>query len=333
MVTLTDIATAAGVSTSTVSKALRNSSDLNKETIKRIQEIAKEYHYHAKSAESTSQRFSQFVGIICPEARSNFYAQIITHIIALLDEKSIGAMCCFTDFNAEKEAQYVKMLHAQKACGVFCLTEDTDTRGNLSALPELANLPLVQIGINAEANEYDNIYFDDASGIEYAVDHLISLGHRRIAFIGDPYARNRLNSFVKCMNERAIGVREEFLCKSFDRYEQCGYRQIESLLSLEPHPTAVITQYDEIAVGVLRCIYDKGLRVPEDISVIGMENAAYGAYLKDRLTTVGTHIDEISRIAVRLLMNKIENKDYRVVQRVSLLPELIVRETTGLAPK
>ncbi len=331
MVTLRDVAKAAGVSVSSVSKALRNGADINKETAKRIREVAKKLNYKIKSEPVDQDVFNRFVGIICPEVRSNFYSQVVTQITELLAQNNIGVMLCFTNFSVEREIYYLKLLYDKKAAGVFCLTEDPTSARQLSALPQFKNIPVIQVGINVDANECDNIFVDEMAGLDLAVEHLVSLGHKKIAFIGDTFARIRLDYFIKAMAKQGVEVKQDFLCLSYERFERCGYEQMEKLLSMEERPTAIITQYDEIAVGAMRSLYERGVRVPQDMSVIGMENVTFGAYLKDGLTTIVGHVEEMGRIAVDLLMHKIDDSDFNVVQRIQLIPTLFVRETTAKA--
>ena len=329
MTKLSDIARISSVSVSTVSKALRNSSDLNRETAKRIQEVAHRLGYQSKSMPKTANHLSRFVGIICPEIRSNFYSQVATKITQMLFEQNIGTILCFTDFSVEKELQYLRMMCDKKVSGIFCLTEDPITWRNIRNAIDTNGVPVVQLGINVEANEFDNIFVDDNAGIEYAIAHLVDLGHREIAFIGDSYARNRLEGFKNSMAMHGLPVKSQYICIDYERFERCGYNQMSHLLALPNPPTAVLAQYDEIAVGAMRKLGEKGYHVPRDISIVGMENVTFSSFTSPALTTVAGHIDEMSRIAIELLMHKISDKEYRLVQRIQLIPELLIRETTG----
>ncbi|HBE77032.1 MAG TPA: hypothetical protein DDW65_04520, partial [Firmicutes bacterium] len=113
-----------------------------------------------------------------------------------------------------------------------------------------------------------------------------------------------------------------------ERFEQGGYNCMKKILSLTDRPTALLTGYDNIAVGAMRAIYEEHLKIPEDVAIIGNDNIRESSYLYQSLTTISPPVLEMSRMGVDLLIEKIENKENRVVHNIKLNPDLIIRETT-----
>jgi DNA-binding LacI/PurR family transcriptional regulator len=182
--------------------------------------------------------------------------------------------------------------------------------------------------INVE--EYDCIKIDEQLAMNLAIEHLVSLGHRDIAFIGERLTKDRQKQFIDALKKCDIKISSDFIRVSEERFEEAGYIGMKDILSnSEKIPTAVFASYDDVAIGAMRAIFESGYRVPEDISIIGVDNICIAPYLYRALTTVSSPVSEMTNIAIKILLGKIEDKGSKVVQHVIVKPELLVRETTA----
>lgn len=331
MVTQNQIAEAAGVNKTTVSKALMGSSDINKETAQRIRDIAMELGYKKKS--KFIEKTSRFVGIMIPETNSSYYSNMVSKLSQILSQRGYTALFTITNFEGSSEIRHVDEFIDNGFAGIVCLTESDYIAGKLKESMEDGRVPILQIGLNVYSNDFDNIFIDEAMCIEYSLLHLKSLGHERIAFIGDEFANFRLKYFKRFMERNAMALPEDFIVLSGKRHMEAGYECAEKLLAGKELPTAIIADYDDIALGAIRKFSEEGIFVPENLSVIGIDNSSYAPYLSRSLTTIDGHIDEMCEIAVKILVNKIENKKFSIIQKVSIKPELIIRETTKFRNK
>ncbi len=325
MVTLKDISKVAGVNVSTVSKALRKSDDINKETIAKIEDIAKEMGYRQKGKEKVAEKH---IGVICPEIKSNYYAHLISGIEREAKDKGYSILIGFTNFNEEVERHYLNHFIKSKTSGIILITENQVLDKVLSSYKKDISLPVVVISSNAETAEYDCISIDDSRGVQLAIEHLISSGHKKIGYIGDYLSSVRLNAFKKAMSENGLVINAKWIKENSDRFEECGYNQMQEIINEGSLPTAVFGAYDDIAIGVMKCLVDNNIKIPEDISVVGIDDIRVSGFVAPSLTTISVPVHEMAEITLDILNKKIENEDYKVVQSIKLAPNLVIRNST-----
>lgn len=328
MATLKDIAEIAGVHVSTVSKALRDSTDLNEETKQRIVEIAEKLNYKYNLDKKKSIRGLGIIGVICPEIISNYYAQIISVIEQEVKKEEFFCVIGFTNFEKDNESYYLNHLTNANIDGIIFLTESDDLGEVFTDYKRKINIPLVLVAQHTETKDFDCIRIDDDYGVRLAAEHLVDLGHKDIGYIGDELSNSRLNTLMKVMEENKLNINKKWMQVSIERFEKCGYESMNRIIKSGNIPTAVLAAYDGIAVGAIKAILDKNLQVPDDISVVGVDNIRSASYIKPELTTVASPIEEMGRIATKLLFKKIEDDQYKVIQNVKLLPRLIQRKST-----
>ncbi len=328
MTTLKDIAEIAGVHVSTVSKALRDSSDINEETKQRIIKIAKEQNYEFKTGKKKSSNGFGIIGVICPEITSNYYAQIISIIEEEIKKEGYFCVIGFTNFEGNNEKYYLNHLTNANVEGIIFLSESRDLGKVLLDYKKNVDTPLVLIAQNTESKDYDCIKIDDDYGVRLAVEHLVQLGHKDIGYVGDELSNTRLNAFIKALEENKLKINKKWIQVSEDRFEKCGYELMSNILKGDDIPTAVLAAYDDIAIGAIKAIYDKGLQVPNDISIMGIDDVRIASYFQPELTTIAGPIEEMGKIAVKLLFKKVEDSQYNVIQNVRLSPRLVQRKST-----
>ncbi|MEA4889641.1 MAG: LacI family DNA-binding transcriptional regulator [Clostridiaceae bacterium] len=326
---LKDIATIAGVSISTVSKALNNSSEIKKETKANIIRIARDLNYDLGVTQTEfSTKKSCSIGVICPEVNSNYYTQLISSIGDRIAKRSYSYTVAVTDFKPEKEEHYLEFFGNQGVDGIVLITENKDIQNIVGGIKDIWNIPLVLITTENETNDYDCIRIDDYHGAITGIEYLMRLGHKKIGYIGDNLTEERLKAYREVLIKNDIPIIDEYISISTLRFEECGYQGMKTILQGSSRPTAVFAAYDDIAIGAMRAITEQGLSIPEDISVIGMDNVTVCPYLYKGLTTVSNPIKEMAAVSISILSRKIEDKEFTVIQNVVLKPSLIIRETT-----
>lgn len=329
MATLKEIAEIAGVNASTVSKALRDSSDINEETKLRISKIAEELDYkHQIIKRKTPNRLGT-IGVICPEIASDYYAQIIRKIEDEIKGEGFFCIIGFTDFAAEKEQYYLRNFLDAGVQGIVFISENPELKSALSEYKKDTSIPLVLIAQNTETREFDCIKIDDGYGVKLAVEYLIREGHRDIGYIGDELSGARLETFMKVMQENNMKLNRKWMQTGSERFEKCGYELMGRILKTRDIPTAILGAYDDIAIGAIKAVHDHGMAVPDDISVIGIDNIRVAQYYNPEITTVAGPVEEMGEIAAKLLLKKIKDDRYKVVQNVMLQPALIRRKSTA----
>ena len=322
MVTLSDIAKNLNLNKTTVSKALNHSSDISRETCERVQNEACRLGY-AKSPRK-SQKQNAIIGIICPEVASYYYAQIVTLLSKQLQEKGYGHTLMLSGFSNEAEAQQLIQLAQMNVAGIILITEQTVDNDAF----RLFSIPTVIIGLNYESNQHDVVSIDEKRGIRSILEHLLNQGHRRIAFVGDHLAAPRMIYLRDFLRANNLTLPEEYIVLSDKRNELCGYDGVHKLLSLSIHPTAVVAGYDTIALGAYRAFCEKGIRIPEDVALVGFDDAPFCRYLPVSLSSVNYDVTAECRIAIAILLSRIQESVTNAVQTVAIVPSLIVRESS-----
>ena len=321
MAGLREIAQSVGVSVSTVSKALNNATDINEETREKILRVAEEKGYASVRAPVGNDFNNQTVGIICPEIKSNYYAQILSTLEGNASKNGYYTSVAFTNFLYENEVKALNNFIRQKMAGIILITEGNAIGRDLINLSKKNTGTLIVIAFDIKNAEYDNLLIDDSIGIEMAVDHLMELGHTDIGFISDSFTLNRLAYFRNIMESRGLAVNEKhiYVEEYGKRFEICGYAGAAEIIDRGAGLSALIAGYDDIAIGAIRLFNERGMRVPDDISVIGIDDISVNPYLPVSLTTVAAPVEEMADIATKILMRKLRNPEYKVVQQVFLI--------------
>ncbi len=331
MARLKDIASLTGVGVSTVSKALRGRDDINPQTRDRIVEAAARLKYvpRRRGAPGEAPPASGSIGVICPEIRSGYYAGIVTALEAYLRRRGFGMLLGFTDFLHQREVALLDAFRRQAVSGIVCVTEHERIEYDLRAFRREHDIPVVVVATIIAMEDFDSVKVNDELGVRLAVRHLHELGHTRVGFVGDSVSRQRRDVFCSALRQCSIPVREEYIRMGAERFEQGGHLRMKELLALRVPPTAVLAAYDDVAIGAMRAVSEAGLRVPHDVSIVGIDGVEVGGYLPTGLTTIATDTVEMAEAAGRILLRKIGNRSFAVVQHLEVNPQLVVRQSTA----
>lgn len=331
-----DIAHRAGVSQSTVSRALNNSPLVSQETRDRIVQIARELNYQVdKNASNLRKQKSNTLALLLFEDPTTddslinpFFLSMLGSITRASASQGYDLLVSFQNMQSDWHAEYED---SNKADGIILLGygDYSAYRSKLDQLEEQGT-HFVRWGAQDKAHPGVNIGCDNYQGGYNVTRHLIGLGYTSFAFIGDngedaPEFRARYQGFTDALNEHSLSAASQ---RQIDAHstEPSGYAAMQSMLKMEPLPRAVVCASDLIAVGVYDALREANLRIPEDVAVVGYDNIPISGYTTPALTTVRQNTTKAGELLVNTLIkaiNKEEVEDY-------LMPaELIVRRSCG----
>jgi len=324
------VAKRAGVSTATVSRTINNLS-VRPGTARRVRQAIEELKYfpntHARSLVSGRSRI---VGLIVSDITNPFFPELVKGFEDAATQKGYEVLLSNTEYDSSRMATGVRRMLERKVDAVAIMTSEMDP----SFTQELAgrNIPMVFLDVGTVEKHISNIKVDYASGILQAVEHLIGLEHRRVAFIGGPpdlkSARIRQSAFLKAMQKRGMG--DPAWIETGNHRIGGGFQAMSRILERTPLPTAVLCSNDLTALGALRAIRRKGLRVPDDISVVGFDDIALAEFTEPPLTTVRLPREEIAGKAFEALLASLSDTT-RMGAEYQISPQLVVRESTARA--
>ncbi len=320
------IAELANVSLSTVSKALSGSREINEELRKKIIKIATQGGYFAEKSKRKIDYASDnsiTVAVVCPEIISIAYAAEIHALKTELEVKGATVAVYAYDFDAEKLDGIIENITVgNRADGIILFQSYS---GEIEP-----SIPTVVIGIPCK--NCDTLFCDIDTYFSDIVGYLKSLGHKRIAFVGETFTAIKYTSFKNALKAHGIpfDVRDAYIVN--ERFEAIGYVAADEMIKNGNLPTAAVCAYDEIALALIKRLTEVGIRVPEDISVVGINDIPMSAYSLIPLTSVHVFEKEQAEIAVKLLYDKIFRRS-KVIQHITIRHELIKRNSTDKAKK
>ncbi|MGA1599358.1 MAG: LacI family DNA-binding transcriptional regulator [bacterium] len=334
---LNDLAQHLGLSKATVSRALNGYEDISEATKRRVLETALELGYEpSTSARRLAIRQTETIGLVLPaatgEASGSFISEFTASVANALTPQGFDLLVHSSQGESDPVSGYRKLVRARKVDGFIVIrTREQDAR--VDWLLE-QGVPFVAHGRTARANEHAWIDIDAGQAFYQATQHLIALGHRRIAMIsgGDLLYSSRLREqgFREAMKDSGLFVPEHYVTEG-DLSGLEGVRRGAELLSAPERPTAVLCVNDATAFGMIKAVRDAGLRVPHDVSVIGYDGVALGELLDPPLTTMTRSIGESGQMVARLLFEVLRGASPR--QHQTLWPaELLRRASDGPAP-
>lgn len=318
--TLTKIAQLAHVSVSTASKAFSMSNDVNEQTREKIFKIARENGCFKKYYRAEYPRF--VIAVICPEFKSTHYAHLLSLIQKHLSENNCEICVAATDFSVETEEKLTEY-YSQYASidGIIFINRR-------SKLEREYEVPIAIINSDPESICDIKVTRYYGEKISDAIDYFLSHGVKDIGFIGEKNTDAKYKLFCSYMKEKCEGIREENISITEKRFEDGGYHAMNKFFECGHVPRAIICAYDCMAIGAMRCIHDRGLRVPEDVAIMGMDDIPEARYLTPTLTSVNPHNDEIAQKVTRAMIDRINGNDF--VREITVDYELNLRESTKI---
>ncbi|GGS39893.1 LacI family DNA-binding transcriptional regulator [Deinococcus knuensis] len=331
-VTIADVARLAGVSKVTVSKTLNNTGRISEETRQRVLKAAQDLGYVANpAARRLRGARTNLIGMVIPELISPYFAEVARAAAEVASEAGLDLGVFTTSRNPQRERERVATLTSGVADGVLIVVP-TDAAQHIATL-EKSRVPIVLLSHFGVSTDLPNIRADSYHGARAATEHLIGLGHRRVAFISgaveSSQAYERLRSYRDTM--AAHGLTDPALIRTGNFTQRRGFEAAGELLDLPDPPTAIFAASDATAFGVMDAVKDRGLRVPHDISVVGFDDVAAASQCHPALTTVRHPVHEMSEAALNLLADALQGRNVRGTQ-LDFPSELVVRDSTA-APR
>ncbi len=324
--TLLDVARQAGVSPSTVSRILNGTARVSDEKrLAVMAAISKMNFAPNQMAQGLKKGKSMTIGIVVQDISSPFFDETLRGIDDGLKDTAYASVIVSGHWNAVEESERIRLLLARKVDGIILLS---GRLGDEAILQFAHTRPIVSTGRSMHTRNAVGFKLDNEHGAYLAVRHLLELGHRRIAFVTGPAdnddAQERLLGYTRALNEAGIAVDPKLLVGG-DLHEAGGLLAMTQLFETNQQFSAVFTANDLSAHGVRLCLYRKGIRVPEDISLVGFDDLPGSAYTTPPLTTVRQPLYDMGLIATNALLTLINGEK---VDAQMLPLELIVRETT-----
>ena len=330
-VRIKDVATLAKVSTATVSHVINNTRFVTEETKRRvlgaIENVGYAPNIHARNLASGQTRT---LGLIVSDITNPFFPDLVKSVQEKALELGFDVVVLNTNYESERDAPYVQRLLELRVRGVIILTTEMD----LSVIKRLSSqkIMVVFLDIGKVGPHTSNIRVNYEQGVHQAVEHLLELGHRQIAFVSGPLhfksAQIRRQAFLRSMKKYRASLHTEPVIYEGDFKLESGQRAVRELVALKNKPTAIIAANDLMAVGAMWELGRTGLRVPKDISVIGCDDIWLARLTDPPLTTVMIPRAEIGTAAVEAVLRS-DSENGNSGREIRIATQLLVRESTG----
>ncbi len=327
ILTIQDVALAAGVSTASVSRALSGSRPVRPDTRRRVLAVANELSYQVNPlASALRSKVTRTVGMVVPDIVTPFFPAVVKTVEDALHQSGISLFLCDANETPELEARRLEALLARSVDGIIISPVDAvKSRAAVSAAAK--RIPLVQVDRRVSVNS-DVVFVDHRRGIQLVLEHLIGQGCTSFAFVTtvkhSSIARERLEGYIKCV--RAVNRPSANQVLAGDLSIEWGREAVNRLLG-PSFPQAVVCANDLIAIGVLQAFRALHIRVPEDVAVTGYDDSTFASVIDPGLTSVRQPLGPLGQEAVRFVTSAIESPGLPP-RELRLLPELIVRDSS-----
>ena len=327
-VTIKDVARAAGVSYSTVSRALSGSPGISEATRRRIVRLCEEMNYTANAvARSMVMKSTKLIGLIVTDISNPFMSELAYYIDGQARARGYNIVLCNSLLSLDQERSLFELMISRKVDGVILLPAETESYNSLSAL--LPRIPTVFLGENLRDAPESYVAVDNYRGACMGVEYLYNLGHRRILYFGKRKgsSTHQLRSDGYHAACEAYGLTPRCLNNTFTSTSiQYGYQLARQLFSQPMDYTAIFAATDTNALGIIQAAEERGIRIPDDLSLLGFDNIRDGGLPRIGLTTVEQPKKLLASMAVDSLLDKIENELSGYTHRI-LTPSLVERTT------
>lgn len=332
-VTITDVAHHAGVSTAAVSKVLRNAYGVSAAMQERVRAAMAELDYRPHAAARGMRGRTYTIGVLLDNIRNTFFADILDGIQDQLHDSEYTVMVGAAGFGADAQAKTIRSMVDRQMDGLILIAPGTQ-RTEVLAMAQ--STPTVVIGHHDPSDIHDSVLDADGLGAGLVIDHLVSAGHRDIALVSAPGTKSSqwtrtpeivlTSGYLEAMERHGLQEYSRVCRAAYS--DDGGYKAGMSLLTAEKPPTAIMTGADVAALGVWRAAHELGLRVPEDVSLVGYNNTAIADLATVQLTSVDQAGHTMGSTAAKMLIERVEGHRDRATQ-TTMTPRLVVRHSTS----
>jgi DNA-binding LacI/PurR family transcriptional regulator len=333
MSSLKDVAKYADVSITTVSRVMNDSGKVNPETRERVQKAMRKLGYQPSRVAQrlrATKGHSKLLGLIIPDIQNQFYSNIVRGIEDVAYGRDYAVILCNSDENPSKEKFYLDVLQSESVDGVI-LPPIHQYSKVVEGLVE-AGIPVVCVDRKLVREAVDTVVINNKKGGFLAVNHLIELGHKRIAILSSSSQfssfEERQQGYEKALSLNGIQVDPELIREGDPRSSDNARELTMELLALSSPPTAIFATNNLMTLGTLEAVNEAGLKIPEDISVVGFDDMPWAKAITPPLTVIKQPGYEMGRRSAELMFQRIEDPRREPVQ-VIMEPSIILRSSTG----
>lgn len=324
-----DVAREAGVSIATVSRVLNDIDVVNEDTKKKVLDAIKKLGYRPNIvARSLKTQKTKTIGILIPDISSGFYPEIVRGAEDVANIYDYNVILCNSDFDSDKEREYLRVLREKMVDGVIYMSSSLE-EDMLDIINEL-DVKTILVETKDRHDRLPSVTIDNVAAAYDSTKYLIDKGLKNIAFVGVRQDiinawGDRYVGYLKALRDNGLPLDEELVFLK-NLKVTTGYEAVEKLISIDRKIDGIVCASDEIAMGVINGLREKGINVPEDISVIGFNNNVVASYFYPQLTTIKQPSYDMGSVAMRMLIKILNNKPLEQDQYV-LNYELIQRES------
>ncbi|MBT1701757.1 LacI family DNA-binding transcriptional regulator [Chryseosolibacter indicus] len=336
LVTIKDIAKTLGISKSTVSRALCGRTDIHPDTKKKIIELARSLNYEPNAlAINLKQQRTNTIGVIIPETVNGFFARATGGIQKRADMAGMNVMICQSDESYIIEKKNIHSLMSGRVDGVIIsVSHETDQSEHFAALQQ-KGIPMVFFDRISEDLETSQIITNNHEIAFEGTNHLISQGCKRIAYVAGPHhlnnSKNRLHGYLDALKQHNIEVQDSYIIHSSYKSDKVE-EYTRYLLNLPQRPDAVFAINDFAAVEMMHILKKSGLRIPDDIAILGFNNENISRFVEPSLSSIDHPAYDIGMAAAEVLINQIRHPELKPEKRI-VKSKLIIRESTQKQPQ
>lgn len=328
---LKDLAQELGVSIATVSRALRNSPEIGREMQEKVKALAKQLNYRPNPfAQSLRKEAPHVIGVVVPNLVTHYYASVLDGIEAEASKLGYSVISANTHEDAEREVNVIDNFISLHVEGIVaCLTQNTTDYSHFEELSKMG-IPLVFFGRTCLTDLFSCVTANGDEAAQQATQHLIDSGSRRIAFIGGPnhldMVRRRKHGYLEALRENRIPIeRELVVCEKIDY--QWALDSTVRLLRQENRPDAILAFNDIITFGAFTAIKQEGLRIPDDVALMGFTDDVHAQYVTPRMSAIEDQSFLMGQRACQLLLKSISG-DPKIYHEI-VPQKIIIRETSA----
>ena len=328
--TITDIAKKLGISESTVSRALSDHPDIKQETKELVRKVAKEMHYIPNPiARSLKNNRTTTIGVIVPEIKHDFFSSAISGIEEVAYHAGYTIIVCQSNESYDREIINTNALIRHRVAGLIVSISQTTVNSEHFQDVLRRKIPLVFFDRVCEDIVASKVIIDDHKSALNAVKYLIHKGYKKIVHFAGPkeliISNKRMKGYIEAIQEAQVSLEEHSIYHG-GLHEQDGYRSMDSLLKMNIIPDAIFAVNDPVAIGALQRIKEAGMKVPDNIALVGFSNNIIATLVDPPLTTVSQPSFEMGKKSAELLLQMIEDEEYKP-QTIVLDTELVERHS------
>jgi DNA-binding LacI/PurR family transcriptional regulator len=335
MATMKDVARLAEVSLATVSAVLSGAAYVSPDLTGRVQAAVKALGYAPNTiASSLKKGTTRLFGLVVPDITNPFFTELVHSVQKRARKLGYSVLLCDSERDVEQERSYLRMLRAHLAVGtILCASAPEEAYKELQG--DVGVMPIVAVDHIVRPDDYDSVVLDNYEAARLATQHILDFGHRRIAFLTGPQhlvpGRERLRGFVEALRGANIDVIPELVRQGAFGQEEAFDAALD-LLSLACPPSAIFVANNQMLVGAMRALAQKGWSCPGDVSIVGIDDFPWATAFSPALTTVRQPVDTMAEAALTMLVDRVKGETGAPRHRV-FAPELIVRQSCGVPVK